>query len=189
MNEWLAIVISALALAFGYLQWRENRREKDLRREEVLDWASEAIATLQTMVLLCALDERQFGGTAGERVTQAMIDASVLTERGRLFFRNVPQADDDLTKPAAYRGLRPVVLNPLILAHQIAGQWAAADIATRRTQGAILEQEAKEFVSMIRAEVGRARFVSSEAARGGGSVHLPTRLAEWQGPAAEREWL
>ena len=55
-----------------------------------------------------------------KRLASIGFDTAILVERGRIFFRNQPRGNYGTHKKAAYRGLRPLILDPLVAAHQIA---------------------------------------------------------------------
>jgi hypothetical protein len=171
----IASIISAIVAALGlFVAWRERA----LRRAEVLAWANEGISALQTIGLLC--DQRSPLWDDPERtnlIREAMVSTSVLIEQGRLFFRNKPWGDWGAHQEPAYRGLRPVVLDQLVLAHQIAVTLSSASAYDPDDLQQIAEMARKRFVSLCQQEVGRSRSASVNPARGGESVDLRREVA------------
>lgn len=160
----ISATIAAIGATLVYLQWRERRYRKD----DVLKWANEVIRNLQTLYLICFLAKDNYEETqVMEMQKQIAIDTSVLVEQGRLFFRNVPDPEHGKDRPPAYRGYRPELLDPIVVAHQIACQWDTADIPTRRRMTLVAEDCVRRFVSMAQMEVGRSRTAHRDTARGG----------------------
>jgi hypothetical protein len=163
-----------LALAGGVVRWREQA----LRREEVQAWADRGIAALQGLVLLSALPPERLGPTEA-RLTEIIFQTSILTEQGRMFFRNTPAGRLGREKPAAYRGRRPAILDHLIAAHEAACRLAAgADAETCARLSLVAEDSLKGFVSLIQPEVGRSRIRSPAAGQPGESVRLDHLMAK-----------
>lgn len=168
-------ILTALALFAG---WRSNRKS-ELRREDVSDWANEAITALQTLLLICIHGDPPIPAAEADRLrVDLLIQTSVLTERGRLFFRNAGPYWVGRDKPRAYRGKRPEVLDQLVTAHQIACRWPHAGDEERVRLRLVAEECLKQFVSLIQREVGRSRTVSADTRRRGTGVHLAERIAE-----------
>src|ERR1043166_2920823 len=124
--------VSSLAAVVGlFLAWR-NAREAALRRGDVLEWANDVIRELQTLLLVCILREPELDQLiVREKLTQVIFNTSILIERGRLFFKNVVVDDHGQEKEPAYRGYRPRILDPIVVAHQIACGWGRASEDTR----------------------------------------------------------
>lgn len=160
----ISAIIAAIAALLVYLQWRERRYRKD----DVLRWANDVIRNLQTLYITCFLagDNFEEASVIGMH-KQIAIDTSVLVEQGRLFFRNVPDAEHGKDRPPAYRGFRPELLDPIVVAHQIACQWDTADTSTRRRMTLVAEDCVRRFVSMAQMEVGRSKTAHRDTARGG----------------------
>jgi hypothetical protein len=181
--EVTAAVVSALialvVAAGGLVGWYLSRRTEQLRRDDVLAWALSAIEALQTIVIIC----RQAGKRlpiehAEKRMEGLVISTSVLIEQGRLYFTNVPSGDFGLDKPAAYRGLRPRMLDYLVVAHQVACHWPNAGDAERLKMGFLVEDATRHFVSTVQKEVGRDRTAFSGASEHGYGVYLPHLLSQ-----------
>jgi hypothetical protein len=157
----------------GWTAWRQ----RNLRTEEVLAWASEAIDSLECLVLLCKLTPKQ-APDAAERTTAVIFATASLVERGRLFFKNKHWGDYGAIKEPAYRGLRPLILDHLVLAHQIACALPTSTPALRQELEQLALRTLKRFVSMAQREVGRARARSVSNAAPGTNIDLALELQQ-----------
>ncbi|WP_316980027.1 hypothetical protein [Shumkonia mesophila] len=192
--------IAGLALYFG---WRKERREEqvlerqqrqdELRRQseekqavlrinDVLAWANQAIEALQTLRLLCAvkdplLDEQM----VKQKVADLVFRTSILVEQGRLFFKNELVDDYGTEKPLPYRGYRSAILDPLVVAHQLACAWPVADEDTRLAMQIVSGDWLQRFIYIAQKEVGREQTASDEARKGGVRVDLERLLNEARG--------
>ncbi len=168
-----AALLSALVAVGGlFIGWR-NSREAALRRGDVLVWANEVIHELQTLLLVCILKEPELDeANAKEKLLGVIFNSSILIERGRLFFKNEVIDDHGKEKEPAYRGYRPKIIDPIVIAHQIACGWVKANEDTRLRMRLLAEDSLKKFVSIVQMEVGRSRTVSSDTAQGGMGVDL-----------------
>lgn len=177
--EAIAAIVSAILTAIAlFAGWRASRKS-ELRREDVANWADESITALQTLLLICIHGEPQIpAAEADRRRVELLIQTSVLTERGRMFFRNAPPYSVGHDKPRAYRGKRPEILDQLVIAHQIACRWPQAGDEERVRMRIIAEDCLKQFVSLIQREVGRSRTASADTRRRGTGVHLMERISE-----------
>lgn len=168
-------VLTAVALFASWRSWRRS----ELRRDDVLAWANEAIAAMQSLrIVTGSVRTRLSEEQARERLGQLLFDTSVLVERGRLFFRNAPDRKHGRNKPHAYRGRRPVILDQLVLAHQIACAWPDADPESRRAMALVAQDVTRRFVSLVQMEVGRVRSASADARRRGDGLDLAGRIRE-----------
>ena len=182
-RELLTLDLGTIATAFsligaiaGWIVAAFKSRETSLRRDDVHKWANSAIAELQTLVLICRPDNRH-NDRLQDKVCDVQLNSSILVEQGRLYFRNSPAGGYGRDKPEAYRGHRPVILDHLILAHQIATRWPSCTAANEAARLAILAERClKAFVSLAQKEVGRSRAASSDAARSGENVDLHQQL-------------
>lgn len=179
MWETLAAVVSAIiaiiALVASYFSWRRS----ELRRDDVLAWANEAIATLQSLVLICSLRTPLLNESfVSTKVLDLIFDTSILVERGRLFFKNEVIDEYGAEKPPAYRGYRPKILDHLVIAHRIACEWNSADDHKRLRLRAVADDCLKNFVSLAQQEVGRGRTASVTTAKGGDGSNLEFLLSE-----------
>lgn len=170
-------VLSALiALAGLSIAWRQSR-ESALRRGDVLTWANEVIRELQSLLLICVLDDDDLdAATRKAKLTEIIFSTSVLVEQGRLFFRNEVTDDHGQDKEPAYRGHRPTILDQIVLAHQIARQWEKADDVQRTDMMLLAEDCAKKFVSLAQQEVGRSRTASAVTKKAGEGRQLDDLL-------------
>ncbi len=168
--------LALIALLGGVAGASLRAREHALRRDDVHDWANAAIEALQTLELLCVLP--QLGSAHAEaRLAQVIFATSILTEQGRMFFRNTQVGRLGAEKPPAYRGRRPAILDCLIVAHQAARRLSGADAETRARLSLVAEDSLKRFVSLIQPEVGRSRVRSPAAGRPGDSIRLDLIMA------------
>ena len=175
IGEWTAafsLILGALALLGTYRSWRK----RELRRDDVLAWGSEAITALQTLLLIC-LDEEHGKGASNPRLEWVRFSSSILVERGRLFFRNADPEAKGEWKERAYRGFRPGILDHLVTAHQIANAWPKAEGLERTKLRLIAEDCVRSFVSLLQEEVGRDRTASVDTGRGGAGADLDQLLA------------
>lgn len=185
-NTLAAVASAAVALAAligGGLRWRDQA----LRRDDVHRWADRAIEALQSLVLLTSLRTDQIPAPAArERLTQIVFSTSVLTEQGRLFFRNKPDGRFGREKPRAYRGRRPQILDKLIAAHNVALRLAKAGPEDQAALALVAEDALKDFVTLIQYEVGRSRSGHPSPGQRGDGTDLdllisrldPSRLAD-----------
>ena len=170
-----AIVLTVVGLLVTWgVTWKAHR-EGELRRDEVLAWADEAITAMQTLVLLCLLDPKQKPDPA--RLADVTFATSILVERGRLFFRNRRRLSHGRHKEPAYRGLRPRILDHLVLAHHIACDLPNANSARRALLGDLATRELKRFVSLAQKEVGRSRTRANGSRAPGQQISLAHELA------------
>lgn len=166
---WVSIVVAAVAAFLVWGQWRERQ----LRKDDVLRWANSVIEALQSLYLLTRLGDEVVDDQFRRRaITQLALDTSVLVEQGRLFFRNAPDPEHGKDKLPAYRGYRPELLDPIVVAHQIACAWAQADGERRRQMSLVAGDCVARFVSMAQMEVGRSRTASRQTAKGGRGDNL-----------------
>lgn len=182
MADLVSAVVAAITLLLGWLTIRNSQ----LRKEEVVSWANQAIRTLQSLLVACVLEDKPFfEQRSKELIVDAVVETSVLIEQGRIYFRNEVRHDGHgMHKPEAYRGYRPRILDVLVLAHQIACEWGNASPEHKREMIQLLESDNKLFVSMVQKEIGRQRTVSTETKIGGASIDLHELLT--QAPASAR---
>ena len=178
-------LVAVLALIGGALRWRDQ----SLRRGDVHAWADRAIDALQSLVLLTSLRTDQIPAQAArERLTEIVFATSVLTEQGRLFFRNQADGRFGREKPRAYRGRRPQILDKLIAAHNVALRLPQADASEQGALALVAEDALKDFVSLIQQEVGRSRSAHPGPGKPGDGTDLdllisrldPRRVADRQ---------
>jgi hypothetical protein len=165
----IASVVSACIAACGlFFAWRQSR-EGTLRRADVSHWAEAAIDQLQSLLLICVLDDGELDPAVERgKLTEIMFAASTLTERGRLFFKNEIREDGHgQEKESAYQGYRPKILDQLVVAHQIARHWPQASPDDRKIMLILAEDAARTFVSLAQREVGRSKTASAATKRAG----------------------
>jgi len=150
-----------------YLAWR-SARERQLRLDDVLEGSNEVIRSMQALYLMLLVGDRSFeAGEIAAALKKIIVDTSVLVEQGRMYFKNEPDPVHGKEKPEAYRGYRAEILDPIVVAHQIACQWETADESKRRRMTLVAEDCVRRFVSMAQKEVGRGETQSREMAKGG----------------------
>ncbi len=170
---WIPI---ALGLFGALLTWRQFR-EDSLRRNEVLAWADEGIACLETLVVTCLLKDRpDFAVQVRRKLLMVVFDSAILVERGRLFFKNRGRGDGPSTR-AAYSGQRSYVLDPLVAAHQVATRLLLDGPQPGAGLRLVAEDALKDFVSLMQLELGRDRTATGETRHGGSGFTLDAALA------------
>ena len=177
MPDSLFSAVSAAAaifsIGFGWIKWRDS----ELRRADVLAWSCEAISTLESLLLVCNLPDVQLNSKIKEeKLTNIIFNTAILVEQGRLFFKNQVINDHGADKESAYRGYRPRILDPLVIAHQIARAWLGADSETCMRMRLIAEDCLKKFVSLAQKEVGRSRTAAADTRQGGDGSSLDRLL-------------
>lgn len=180
--------IGAVAAMLVWLQWRERR----LRQDDVLRWASDVIGNLQTLYLTLFLGDSGFTSAEAKAArSRIAVDTSVLVEQGRLYFKNTPHPTHGANRHPAYRGFRPMILDPIVVAHQIACQWDGAADDEKDRMVLVAQDCVRSFVSMAQREVGRGQTAHMASAIKGEGEKLeallarvpPERLAELRASA------
>lgn len=177
----IASVVSACVAACGlFFAWRQSR-ESALRRADVLNWAEQAIDALQSLLLICVLDDGELDPAVEKaKLIEIMFATSTLTERGRLFFKNEIRGDGHgQDKERAYQGYRPKILDQLVVAHQITRQWSQANAEDRKIMLILAEDAARTFVSLAQQEVGRSKTASAITKRAGDGRDLDELVKEF----------
>jgi hypothetical protein len=177
----IASVVSACVAACGlFFAWRQSR-EGTLRRADVLRWAEDAIDQLQTLLVICVLDEGELEPAfEREKLAAIMLTTSTLAERGRLFFKNEIRGDGHgQDKEQAYQGYRPKILDQLVVAHQIARHWPQANADARKIMLILAQDAARTFVSLAQQEVGRSKTASAVTKRAGDGRDLDELVKEF----------
>lgn len=166
--------IAAVAATLVWLQWRERR----LRQDDVLQWANEVIRNLQTLYLTLFLGDSGFTPAEAKALrSRIAVDTSVLVEQGRIYFKNTPDPTYGAERPPAYRGYRPMILDPIVVGHQIACQWDGAADEEKDRMVLVALDCVREFVSMAQREVGRSRTAHMASAIKGEGEKLESLLA------------
>ena len=157
-GDWPILVpipISLAALGGGYAKWRAD----EYRKSEVADWGRRCIETTRLLAHLAA---------EGSVDTQTVALLSAHIDEGRIYFRNVPSSDRDLSdwnahRASAFRHIRPAILDPLVACYDATRAKGPFD------EPAFREAE-EQFVSLLQTEVGRAiAFSRMASAEGKGS--------------------
>ena len=125
VNEWVAALSAALALASLVLNWLVVRRQTALQFEslkaqmdaEVLAWVHEAINLVSQGAALArgrgaVYAPEEFGRLALETGQKL----SSVADRGRLFFPNEAPDQHGQDKEAAFQGYRPPILDAVVFA-------------------------------------------------------------------------
>ena len=158
-----------------WMQWQERR----LRQDDVLKWALEVIRAQQALYVTLYLgDSLADGQTTRQTLARIAVDTSVLVEQGRLFFKNSPHPTHGADRQPAYRGHRPMLLDPIVVSHQIACQWEGASEEERERMLLVAEDSVRNFVSMAQREVGRSRTAHGDSALKGEGEKLESLLAK-----------
>lgn len=167
--------IAAVAAVLVWLQWQERR----LRQDDVLKWATDVIRSLQTLYLTLFLGDSAFTSAEARALRgQLSVETSVLVEQGRLFFKNTPHPTHGADRHPAYRGYRPMLLDPIVVAHQIACQWDGATDDEKERMVLVAEDCVRSFVSMAQREVGRGRTAHMASAIKGEGEKLEVLLGK-----------
>lgn len=173
MDGWIAAFIAAVGAMIAYLQWRESQKQARVRLDQVHEWANDAIAQLQTILLATVhAPPLQSDEECLQRMKHAAFALPVLVERGRLFFKNEVTDTYGAEKPAAYRGYRPKILDPLVLAYQAVCGWNGASLENKCKIRKVIKNCLEEFVTLSQIEVGRSVTASPDTTIGGQGVNL-----------------
>jgi hypothetical protein len=168
-------LIAAVAAMLVWLQWRERH----LRQDDVLRWAYEVIRNLQTLYMTLFLGENRFTPAEVKAMLgKVALDTSVLVEQGRLYFKNTPDATYGADRHPAYRGFRPMILDPIVVAHQIASRWDAVSGTEKDLMVLVAQDCVRSFVSMAQREVGRGRTAHMASAIKGEGEKLEVLLGK-----------
>lgn len=179
MASWSTDFISVLGIAVPLIVGVFGWRRRELRREEVLAWASQAIDSLETVVLLCIHMPPGVDASAySSRRDNALFEIPCLVERGRMFFKNQVINDWGEEKPPAYRGYRPKILDSLVISYQVLQRLPGEEPTDRLILKSIALKALQEFVSLAQKEVGRARTVAKDTAKGGQGIDLSVLMRQ-----------
>ena len=171
----ISATVAVCTFTVVWLQWQERR----LRQDDVLKWASEVIRAQQTLYLTLFLGDSLVDRQAMRHtLAKVAVDTSVLVEQGRLFFKNTPHPTHGAERHLAYRGYRPMLLDPIVVSHQIACQWEGASDEEKERMLLVAEDCVRSFVSMAQREVGRSRTAHEDSALKGEGEKLESLLAK-----------
>jgi hypothetical protein len=181
------VVATAVAIFAFVLTWRTetrkrldedlDRKEKRLRQSEVVAWSIGVVQGMQAVSILCSksydwVPEEK----TKERLLQLSIELSCAVEVGRLYFKN--EAGDNEDVPIAYRGLRPAILDEILICHDVARDWPLLSEYQRGVASSLARKATREFVSLVQQEVGRSEVAHSYNAKGGSGRRLGHYLTE-----------
>lgn len=161
LNAWLGIGSAAIAVVSFLFNWAVVNRQSAMQFEslkaqtdsDLLAWADSAIDALSEAIWIAKgrgalLSEEE----TRRRAAQAMQRLSAIADKGRLFFPNMVPQQHGHDKHAAYRGVRPPILDALIFAYFKLERMDTRNIET--------DAEAAEFLTRCRrllvSEVQRA---------------------------------
>lgn len=171
----ISAIVAICTAAMVWMQWQERR----LRQDDVLKWALEVIRAQQSLYVTLFLGDSITDRVAARQtLAKLAVDTSVLVEQGRLFFKNTPDPRHGADRPPAYRGYRPMLLDPIVVSHQIACQWEGASDDEKERMLLVAEDCVRSFVSMAQREVGRSRTAHEDSALKGEGEKLESLLAK-----------
>lgn len=171
----ISAIVAICTAAMVWMQWQERR----LRQDDVLKWANEVIRAQQSLYVTLFLGDSLYDHqTARHALVRIAVDTSVLVEQGRLFFKNTPHPTYGAERRPAYRGYRPMLLDPIVVSHQIACQWEGASDEEKERMLLVAEDCVRSFVSMAQREVGRSRTAHEDSALKGEGENLESLLAK-----------
>lgn len=178
MSDWLGwagtLGSIVLTLAGFYMGWRRFQGES-LRSRDVALWADRAIAMLISVELCAGMPVAIASGEREKRLTDAFFTSSTLVEQGRLFFRNV--SEERRANGGTYAGLRPKVLDPLVVAHKIAARLLSEPDTDQMALHAVAQKQRRQFVELVQHEIGRRQSASWRPSEKGESPNLDDLLA------------
>jgi hypothetical protein len=164
----VGVALTIAGLCFAYLAWKS----KQLRKDEVLAWALESIDVFQRTYMV--LSDVAATGVVDEftaDLRELRARSSTQTDRGRMFFRNVV-SDWGKEKPAAYRGLRPKVLDCLVANCRICDYALNCESIDYQYLPDLTSKHSRAFVSLVQAEIGRTHQPKSGAELAGHHVDI-----------------
>ena len=116
-----AIAVASLVLNFVLVRRQSAIQLEDLKAQvdrDILGWAGEAMRALaEAERVICELKSHGNGEVFEMSRYEVSSRLSELADRGRLFFPNLPDPFHGHQKEAAFRGLRPPVLDAMVFAH------------------------------------------------------------------------
>ncbi len=127
----------------------ETLRLEGLRLDEVATWAERSISALQRVVLMTG----NYPSSVEDRdraLRELGVELSVLVEVGRMFFRNDVSSGYGNHKEPAYRGLRPLLLDHVLLSHEVCRAWLGGNETDRERLSLAACMAERRFVSLVR---------------------------------------
>ena len=146
---------------------REAQRLEALRLGEVTAWGQSCLEVFVTAIAAFNPSLNLENSEIRSIVRKCYVDSSILIEKGRIYFNNVPHPTHGAEKEPAYRGLRPRILDFLVALHDYCGWALAGKTATTAELFAATLKAEREFMSLLQKEVGRLSAKDPEAAAPG----------------------
>lgn len=125
LNDWIAVGSAVLALLSFVLNWAVVNRQTAMQFEslkaqvdaDVMAWGQDGLDLLTQAAFLA----EQRGASLGQQDflrerAECLSRLSALIDRGRLHFPNANPTAASVEKSRAFRGGRPLILNPLVFA-------------------------------------------------------------------------
>jgi hypothetical protein len=129
---------------------------------ELRGWANDVIDLLSEASELCGEEGAMLSpDESSRRKSQLATRASSLWDRGRLFFPNVHQDVFGMHKPSAYSGLRPPILDMLMLSYELCRRIDAKPTVGDNPRRKAFVHLKREFVSTIQAAISPSKAPSS----------------------------
>lgn len=125
VNEWVATISAALALASLVLNWLVVRRQTELQYEtlraemdaEVISWAQEAIDLVSHSIALAQGRGVTYAPDEYRRLAHETAQKlSSVADRGRLFFPNDSPESHGQDREGAFQGYRQPILDAVVFA-------------------------------------------------------------------------
>ncbi len=186
-ETWLAIGSAVAALVSFLLNWQMVRRQAAMQFEslkaqidaDVIAWGHEGLNALTQAAFLVEQRGASLSAPEYQRERAACLSAlSALVDKGRLHFPNANVGPEKIDKSRAFRGGRPMILNPLVFAfhaldaaNQVAG---APDVEAARFFIACR----REFVSELQHQLNPRR--RAESLRRLGAVSTQAQSAAYE---------
>jgi hypothetical protein len=125
-ETWLAFGSAVAAFVSFLLNWQMVRRQAMMQFEslkaqidaDVIAWGHEGVNALTQAAFLAEQRGASLSAPDYQRERAACLSTlSALVDKGRLHFPNANVGPESSAKSRAYRGGRPMILNPLVFAH------------------------------------------------------------------------
>jgi uncharacterized protein YbbC (DUF1343 family) len=145
-----ALIVALVALLISIYSWRTaDRGARNDLISQVRDWAGDVIDALSSAAGLCALTPEKMDGAFFLRRSDLMSTLSALLDRGRMFFPNTYRDSYGTHKLPAFRGLRPQILDVVLLAYELSRtiDYVSGTLNDRRRDGFV--EIKKVFVSAV----------------------------------------
>lgn len=122
--EFIGILIALTVLVSSLLQkWLDRATQRVFR---IHDWGNDCISALTEAQHFCLVNESDFSDNAAYALERMSLlrRLSALIDRGRIFYRNIQQDEDELEREnwlenfRARPGHRPEILDPLVHAYR-----------------------------------------------------------------------